>query len=159
MSRPLRPVGIDFVESAPLRLVYAAELSASPEDVYRALADDVPGWPLWFTAVTAARPLEEGTGREVRLRGGTVMRETILAAQPCERYAYRGDEVNAPGLRALAEEWLITPVGAGTRLRWTFAADGSGPFRFALRLGRAGVGRAFRDAARRLDGRLTGSAG
>ncbi|MFB7914446.1 SRPBCC family protein [Streptomyces sp. NPDC056061] len=158
MSRPLRPVGIDFVESAPLRLVYAAELSASPEDIYHALADDVSGWPRWFTAVTAARPLGQGTGREIRLRGGAVLRETILAAQPSERYAYRVDEANTPGLRALVEEWLLTPAGNGTRLRWTFAVDGSGPFRFALRLGRPGMGRAFRDAARRLDERLRGPA-
>ncbi|MFG2630994.1 SRPBCC family protein [Streptomyces sp. NPDC048473] len=158
MSRRLRSVELDFVESAPLRLVFAAEVSAPPEVVYRALADDVAGWPSWFTSVTAARPTEDGTGREVRLKGGTVLRETIIAAAPGERYAYRVDESNAPGLQALLEEWRLTPAGTGTRVQWTFAAEGSAPFRFALRLGRSGVGRAFRDAVRNLDRRLTGSA-
>lgn len=158
MSRRLRSVGIDFVESAPLRLVFAAEMSAPPGDVYRALADDVAGWPHWFRAVTAARPTGEGAGREVRLRGGAVLRETVIVAEPGERYAYRVDEANAPGVRSLVEEWRLSPAGAGTRVRWTFAADGSGPFRFALRLGRAGMGRAFRDAVRGLDGRLAGPA-
>ncbi|MFF3733861.1 SRPBCC family protein [Streptomyces sp. NPDC002476] len=154
MSRRLRSVGIDFVDSAPLRLVFAAGMSAPPERVYRALADEVADWPRWFTSVTAARPIGEGAGREVRLRGGAVLRETVLVADPGERYAYRVDAANAPGIRALVEEWLLTPEGAGTRVRWTFAADGSGPFRFALRLGRSGMGRAFRDAVRTLDGRL-----
>ncbi|MFI5751666.1 SRPBCC family protein [Streptomyces sp. NPDC051644] len=158
MSRRLRSVELDFVESAPLRLVFAAEVSAPPEVVYRALADDVAGWPSWFTSVTAARPTENGAGREVRLKGGTVLRETIIAAAPGERYAYRVDESNAPGLQALLEEWRLTPAGTGTRVQWTFAAEGSAPFRFALRLGRSGVGRAFRDAVRNLDRRLTGSA-
>ncbi|WP_335933051.1 SRPBCC family protein [Streptomyces sp. PTD5-9] len=158
MSRRLRSVGIDFVESAPLRLVFAAEMSAPPGDVYRALADDVAGWPQWFRAVTAARPTAGGAGREVRLRGGAVLRETVIAAEPGERYAYRVDEAGAPGVRSLVEEWRLTPAGTGTRVRWTFAADGSGPFRFALRLGRSGMGRAFRDAVRGLDGRLAGPA-
>ncbi|MEL5958565.1 SRPBCC family protein [Streptomyces sp. CLV115] len=158
MPRRLRSVELDFVESAPLRLVFAAEVSAAPEDVYRALADDVPGWPGWFTAVTSARPTENGAGREVRLRGGFVIQETIMAAEPGERYAYRADRTNAPGMRALLEEWRLTPAGTGTRVRWTFAADGSAPFRFMLRLARSGVGRSFRDAVRELDRRLTGSA-
>ncbi|MFI9626167.1 SRPBCC family protein [Streptomyces sp. NPDC052042] len=154
MSRPLRSVGVDFVDSAPLRLVFSARMSAPPGEVYRALADDVADWPRWFTSVTAARPTGGRTGREVRLRGGVALRETVLAADPGERYAYRVDEAGAPGVRALVEEWLLAPDGIGTRVRWTFAADGSGPFRFALRLGRSGMGRAFRDAVRALDGRL-----
>ncbi|MFI8878865.1 SRPBCC family protein [Streptomyces sp. NPDC055243] len=155
MARRLRPVGLEFVESAPLRLVFAREVSASPEAVYRALADDTAGWPEWFTAVTLCRPTDGGKGREVRLKGGTRFRETIMAADPAQRYAYRADETNAPGLRALLEEWRLTPAGTGTRLQWTFAADGAAPFRFTLRLGRAGMGRAFRDAVTSLDRRLT----
>ncbi|WP_327365798.1 SRPBCC family protein [Streptomyces sp. NBC_01217] len=158
MSRRLRSMELDFAESAPLRLVFAAEVSAPPELVYRALADDVAGWPRWFTAVTKARPTEGGAGREVRLKGGAVLRETVVAAEPGERYAYRVDESNAPGLRALLEEWRLTPAGTGTRVRWTFAADGSALFRFALRLARSGMGRAFRDAVRNLDGQLSGPA-
>ncbi|MFH8516426.1 SRPBCC family protein [Streptomyces gelaticus] len=158
MPRRLRSVDVEFTETAPLRLVFAAEVSAAPEDLYRALADDVPGWPGWFTAVTAARPTAGGAGREVRLKGGFVISETIMAAEPGKRYAYRADRTNAPGMRALLEEWRLTPAGTGTRVRWTFAADGSAPFRLALRLARPGMGRSFRDAVRNLDRRLTGSA-
>ncbi|MFJ6463470.1 SRPBCC family protein [Streptomyces sp. NPDC091387] len=158
MARRLRPVELDFVESAPLRLVFAAEVAAPPDVVYRALADDVEGWPGWFTQVTAARPVDAGAGREVRLRGGIAFRETVVAAEPGRRYAYRVDDSNAPGLQALAEEWLLTPAGTGTRVQWTFAADGSALFRFTMRRGRSAVGRSFRDAVRNLGRRLAAAA-
>ncbi|MET7442419.1 MULTISPECIES: SRPBCC family protein [unclassified Streptomyces] len=158
MARRLRPVGLDFVELAPLRLVFAREVTAPPDAVFRALAEDVSGWPEWFSAVTLARPTPDGAGREVRLKGGTRFEETVLAAEAPRVYAYRVDVTNAPGPRALAEEWRLTPAGSGTRVRWTFAADGAAPFRLALGLGRAGLGRAFKDAVVALDRRLTTTA-
>lgn len=155
MARRLRPVGLDFVESAPLRLVFAREVAAPPEAVHRALAAEVTEWPRWFTAVTLCRPTHGGAGREVRLKGGARFQETILAADEPTTYTYRVDETNAPGPRALVEEWRLTPAGTGTRVQWTFAADGPAPFRVALKVGRAGLGRAFQDAVRRLERRLT----
>ncbi|WP_149182853.1 SRPBCC family protein [Streptomyces sp. TRM49041] len=155
MAHPVRPVELAFLSSAPVRLVCAAELAAPPDTVYRALAEDVAGTPSWFAAVAAARPTDGGAGREIRLRGGVVFRERILAREPARRYAYRVEETNAPGVTALLEEWALSPAGAGTRVRWTMAADGAAVFRWGLRAGRAGVGRSFRDAMRALDRRLT----
>ncbi|MGW0701069.1 SRPBCC family protein [Streptomyces sp. NPDC002867] len=156
MARQLRPVELEFVENAPIRLVFSAPVSAVPSAVYATLAEDVEHLPEWFTAVTAARSTEGGAGREVRLKGGTVFTERILAKEPDTRYAYRVEQTNAPGLRALLEEWRITPTATGSRIQWTFAADGPAPLRLALLLGRAGLGRAFRDAVRNLDRRLAG---
>ncbi|MFI0961548.1 SRPBCC family protein [Streptomyces sp. NPDC021080] len=154
MARRLRPVGPDFVGTAPLRLVFAREVAAPPGAVFSALAEDVSGWSEWFSAVTLARPTADGGGREVRLRGGTRFEETVLVSKAPEVYAYRADATNAPGLRALVEEWRLTPADGGTRVRWTFAADGTVVFRTALTLGRSGLGRAFRDAVTALDRRL-----
>ncbi|MGW1028408.1 SRPBCC family protein [Streptomyces sp. NPDC002577] len=154
MARCLTAVNLEFIESAPLRLVFAREISAPPDVVFRALAEDVAGWPEWFTAVTYARPTEDSSGREVRLKGGTRFQETVVAAKAPEVYAYRVDETNAPAVRALLEEWRLAPAGTGTRVQWTFAAEGNAPFRFALRLGRPGLARAFRDAVTALDRRL-----
>ncbi|MFI7011894.1 SRPBCC family protein [Streptomyces sp. NPDC050145] len=154
MARRLLPVGPDFVETAPLRLVFAREVSAPPGAVYRALAEDVSGWPQWFSAVTSARSLDGGARREVRLKGGTRFVETVVAAEPDEVYAYRVDETNAPGVRALLEEWRIVAVPGGSRVQWTFAADGAAPFRIGLKAARAGLGRAFRDAVGALERRL-----
>ncbi|WP_425247296.1 SRPBCC family protein [Streptomyces sp. NEAU-NA10] len=158
MVHRLRPEGLDFVATAPVRLVFAREVSTPPERVFRALAEDVPGWAVWFPAVTSARPVDGGAGRDVRLRGGLRMRETVLAAKEPEVYAYRVDVTNAPGVRALVEEWRLTPAGAGTRVRWTFAADGTAAFRGFLRPARAGMGRTFRDAVALLERRLTAGA-
>ncbi|MXM66563.1 SRPBCC family protein [Streptomyces sp. HUCO-GS316] len=154
MARRLRPVGIEFVETAPVRLVFAREISAPPEAVFHALAEDVPGWAGWFSAVTLARPVDDGARREIRLRGGTRFEESVLMATSPEVYAYRVDVTNAPGLRALVEEWRLTAAGTGTRVQWTFAAGGTPPLRLALRLARAGLGLAFRDAVTTLDRRL-----
>ncbi|MDQ0579252.1 SRPBCC family protein [Streptomyces rishiriensis] len=154
MAHRLRPEGLPFVETAPVRLVFEREMSAPPELVFRALAEDVSGWTEWFPAVTSVRPLDGGAGRDVRLRGGTRFRETVLVAKEPEVYAYRVDVTNAPGVRALVEEWRLSPAGAGTRVRWTFAADGNGAVRTVLRLARTGLGRSFRDAVTRLDRRL-----
>ncbi|MEU6309570.1 SRPBCC family protein [Streptomyces sp. NPDC047014] len=155
MARRLRPVGLDFAEVAPVRLVFTATAAAPPEAVYRALAEEVEGWSRWFGAVTLARPTHGGAGREVRLAGGIRFEETIMAADPVRRYAYRVDTTNAPGMRALLEEWALTPAGSGTSVRWTFAADGPAPFRLALRAARPGLGLSFRRAVRALDARLT----
>ncbi|WP_151477354.1 SRPBCC family protein [Streptomyces albicerus] len=155
MAHRLRPVGLDFVETAPLRLVFAREVTSPPEAVYRALAEDVAGWPEWFSAVTLARSIGDGTGRQIRLKGGTRFQETVIAAEPSEVYTYRVDVTNAPGVRALVEEWRLTRDGTGTRVQWTWAADGTAAFRFAVKLGRAGLGRAFRDAVTKLDRRLS----
>ncbi|WP_409473913.1 SRPBCC family protein [Streptomyces sp. HC307] len=154
MARRLRPVEVDFVRAAPVRLVFAREITAPPQTVFRALAEDVPGWTQWFSAVTLARPTDDGAGREIRLKGGTRFAETILVAKEPEVYAYRVDATNTPGARALVEEWRLTPAGAGTRVQWTFAADGTPVFRLVLRLARAGLGRAFKDAVTALDRRL-----
>lgn len=158
MARRLRPVGLEFVKTAPVRLVFAGEISAPVQTVYAALADDVESWPEWFTAVSFAEPVDGGRGRMVRLRGGTRFRETILAADAPKTYAYRIDVTNAPGLRAMVEEWWLTPLGphadAGTRVQWTFAVDAAAPLRLTLRHGRRRLDRSFQSAVAGLDRRL-----
>ncbi|WP_432169805.1 SRPBCC family protein [Streptomyces sp. 1222.5] len=152
MAQRLRPVGPEFVETAPVRLVFTRDMAAAPGAVHRALAEDLAGWPEWFSAVSSARPTEGG--REVRLRGGTRFEETILAAKAPELYAYRVDVTNTPGARAWVEEWRLVPAGTGTRVRMTFALDGTAAFRLVCRLIRPGVGYAFRTAVTALDRRL-----
>jgi hypothetical protein len=155
MARQLRPEGLEFVRTAPVRFAFAREIAAAPGAVFHELAEDVPGWAAWFSAVTFARSTDNGAGREIRLRGGVRARETVLAAKEPDVYAYRVDVINAPGVRALVEEWRLTPVGTGTRVQWTFAADGSAPFRLIQRLARPGMSRVFRNAVTSLDRRLT----
>ncbi|MEU9480322.1 SRPBCC family protein [Streptomyces sp. NPDC048191] len=151
MAQRLRPVGPEFVETAPVRLVFTRDMAAGPETVFRALAEDLEGWPEWFSAVASVRPTRGG--RQVRLRGGIRFEETVLAAKAPALYAYRVDVTNTPGARAWVEEWRLAPAGTGTRVRMTFALDGTAAFRQVCRLIRPGVGRAFRNAVAALDRR------
>ncbi|MFD5340393.1 SRPBCC family protein [Streptomyces hawaiiensis] len=153
MVRRLRPVGLDFVGTAPVRHVFVREVSAPVAAVYGAL-EDVPGWAEWFPQVTAARPAGAGAGRDITLTGGVRFRETIIAADAPGVYAYRVDVTNLPGVRAIAEEWRLAPAGTGTRVRWTFATDGAAAYRLAMKVARGGQARAFRDAMTALDRRL-----
>jgi uncharacterized protein YndB with AHSA1/START domain len=154
MRHHLHPVGPDFAESAPLRLVFAGEVCAAPAAVFHALADDTSGWAEWFGAVARARTLQDGAAREIRLRGGGRFEELIVTREPAERFAYRVTTTNVPGIRALLEEWRLTPTGSGTHVQWTIAADGTALLTAALRLARRGLGREFHRAAKALDRRL-----
>ncbi|GGZ35844.1 SRPBCC family protein [Streptomyces poonensis] len=154
MTRLLRPVGLDFTGTAPLRLAVTREMSASPDAVYRAMAEDVAGWSEWFPGVRYVRPIGDGAGREVRLKAGVRCVESVVAAEPGALYAYRVDETNVPGMRALLEEWRLTPAGTGTRVRFGWAADALAPVLLVLRLGRPGLARAVRDGLVALDRRL-----
>ncbi|MFF7790806.1 SRPBCC family protein [Streptomyces sp. NPDC007991] len=154
MAHRLRPVGLDFVGIAPVRHVCEREISAPVEAVYRAL-EDVPGWAEWFPQVTDARPVDGGKRRDIRLVGGLRFRESIIAATEPEVYAYRVDVTSVPGVRAIAEEWRLAPAGTGTRVRWTFATDGTAAYRLAMRPVRTAQSKAFRDAVTALDRRLT----
>jgi uncharacterized protein YndB with AHSA1/START domain len=149
-------VGLDFVRIAPVRHVFAREISAPVETVYRALTD-VPGWVDWFPQVTAARALDDGKGRDIRLGGGVRFRESVIAAEEPEVYAYRVDVTNVPGVRAIVEEWRLSQAGTGTRVRWTFATDGTAAYRLAMKPVRAAQARAFRDAVTALDRRPAAS--
>ncbi len=156
MAHRLRPVGQEFASVAPVRLVFEREITAAPPAVFDALARDVAGWTAWFRVLTLARPLDGGAGREIRLLGAARFRETILAAEEPDVYAYRVDVTNVPGARAMVEEWRLEPAGTGTRVRWTMAVDGVAPFRLAMRAGRLGLAAGFRDAMTSLDRRLAG---
>ncbi|QXE38248.1 SRPBCC family protein [Streptomyces sp. GMY02] len=153
MARQLRSVELDFADTAPVRLVFTGTMAAPPDAVYRALATETESWPEWFSGLTEAAATPEG--RTVRLTGGSRFRETVLAAQPDVLYAYRTDETNAPGVRALLEAWRLAPAGDGTRVRWTVATDGTVLYRAVLRGSRPAMGRTFRSSVRALDRRLT----
>ncbi|GAA2529681.1 hypothetical protein GCM10010398_13290 [Streptomyces fimbriatus] len=64
----LCPVGPEFVRAASVRLVFVREISAAPEPVCRAPAEDVTGWTERSGAAAPARPLDGGAGRGIRLR-------------------------------------------------------------------------------------------
>ena len=153
LKHRLRPVEPDFVESAPMRLSFSAAVTAAPEAVHRALAEDTEGWAQWFAAVSSARPTARG--RQVTLAGGLRFEETVLASEAPKRYAYRADAMNRPGVRAILEEWRIEPAARGSLVQWTIAVDPAPAAALFLRLITPMLRAAFRRAVHRLDLRLT----
>ncbi|MFJ6215952.1 SRPBCC family protein [Streptomyces sp. NPDC092296] len=164
MVRHLRPETTDFLDRAPLRLLFSALLAAPPEAVFRELAEVPEGWPRWFRQVASVEyvgdpPYGQGSCRRVRLIGGGRFVETVLVQEPGRRFVYRVEETSAPGVLALLEEWRPTPSPyGGTRLQWTVALDARQPLRAGWGATRPLLARAFRRAARRLDARIAGAA-
>ena len=159
MVTRLHPVTTDFLADAPVRLVCEARLRSAPDPVYRELADDASTWPLWFREVRSAAyigppPYGVGAGRSVALRGGVRFVESVIVAEPAQRFVYRVEETGLPGVHAWMEEWLLRPAeDGGTHLRFTMALDGDWALCALARLAGPGVVRSLRRAAARLDAR------
>lgn len=155
-----RPVDLDFLQTAPLRMTFANTLRATPGAVFDAIAHDVASLPHWYGAVADAQyggsgPFGVGTKRRVRLVGGVAFHEQVLAWDTPHRYAYRIERTTVPGIRAMAEEWTVLPTPAGTRVAWTMAVDAALPTAMAVRASAPGIAVATRRAMGRLDRMLT----
>jgi uncharacterized protein YndB with AHSA1/START domain len=151
-----RPVDLDFLATAPLRLSFANTLHATPEAVFDAIAHDVAALPRWYGAVAAAEyggaaPFGVGTKRRVKLVGGVAFHEEVLAWDTPHRYAYRIERTTVPGIRAMAEQWTVLTTPAGTRVAWTMAIDATRPAAMAVRASAPGIALATRRAMGQLD--------
>ena len=153
----LREVGIEFVDIAPLRWDFDAEVAAPREAVFGAIAERAD-WP-WFPGLTGERydgprPYGVGTRRHIRM-SGVPYHETIVAWQAPARWAFRVDECGLPMARALVEEWTFTETGAGTAVRWRFALDPSPAFAATKALAPLVMRALFRRAMRNLERHLS----
>jgi carbon monoxide dehydrogenase subunit G len=82
----------------------------------------------------------------------TRYRETIIAWDQDERWAFRVDETSAPLARAFAEDYRLSDEGAGTRLDWTVAMDPGLGMRILGPLGQPVFQRMINRAAKGLSG-------
>lgn len=161
MSPHLRQVGLEFLDSAPLRWAFEAELAAAPPEVFGEVGA-VAAWP-WFPGLSGERyvgsqPYGVGTRREIRMVG-VPYRETILAWDEPTRWAFRVDACGVPMAHALVEDWRFEPRGDASLVRWTFAVDPSAMFRTSRRLAQPVMSHLFRRAMRNLERRLGAGAG
>ena len=138
MSQGLRPVGLDFLDSAPLRQSRTTVVGLTPGRVFEELTRRPERWPHWLTMARDCRydgdpPYGVDSVRRMWLRGGIVARETVLAWDEERRFAYRVDGLNVPGVRAFMEEWTLEPTAVGTtQLRWVLAGECSRPVEMLL---------------------------
>lgn len=158
MRYDLRDVGLEFLSSAPVRLVYEAWVPATRERVFAAVTADPSTWS-WFPSVSGGcyegdGPHGVGARRQVR-SNGVRMRETVMTWDQPARWAYRVDETSAPMARALLEEWQFEDGGERTLVRWTMATDPRGVFSLVVKAGGRMIGWVFRRAMRNLAAELS----
>ena len=153
--RALEPVDLSFFDDAPALVRNEALVTAPREQVFRAIAADPAGWGRWFPGFgddgrwETPPPYGVGSVRSVRAFA-TRYRETILAWQDGERWAFRVDETTSPLFRAFAEDYRVSDAAAGTLLTWTVAFRPAPAMRPLSPLAPFAMGAVLRRAAGRL---------
>ncbi len=156
----LRAESLEFLKTAPKRWSFEGRVGAPPEIVFDAISADPSTWT-WFPGFTTGRyvgagPHGLGAIREIKV-GPSIYRETIVAHNRPNRWAYRVDQTTVPLAKALVEEWTVEPDGRGSAVRWTFAIDPRLMFRVIGPAAPIVLGRVFRKAMANLNAQLRAS--
>jgi uncharacterized protein YndB with AHSA1/START domain len=161
MRWDLRPVGPEFLGTAPHRFTYRAVIGRPPERVFDAIAGDPARWGDWFPGFDHSgrwltpEPHGDGSRRAVRM-GGVAYEETILAWDRPRRFAFRLDRAAAPLAYALAEDYRVDAHPSGSTLEWTFAVEPRRLLGLTAALFDPVLSRLFRRIAANLDRKLPG---
>jgi hypothetical protein len=122
---PLLETGDDFLETAPVRYLTVTDLPIAPDRVWAALTvdDTLVSWSRLVTAVrwTSRRPFGVGTTREVTILKFLTARERYYRWDQGQRKTFTAVEVSMPGLRRLAEDYVVEIMPGGSRFTWTIA--------------------------------------
>jgi Polyketide cyclase / dehydrase and lipid transport len=158
--KTLEPVEASFFVDAPETVTTHVFVSAARSRVFAAISGDPAGWGDWFPGFNhdgrweSAPPHRVGSVRAVRAFR-TDYRETILAWDPDERWAFRVDATSSPMFAAFAEDYRLADAAAGTLLSWTVAYRPSRLMRLATPVTPAVFGFIARKLAKDL-GRVAG---
>lgn len=123
----LSPAADDFLSSAPAITVQVLEAPVPAATLWAALAADdaVVGWGPGVTAMrwTGGRPYGVGTVREVTVGGVVTVREQFYRWDEGSRMTFFVAESTAPGIRRMAEDYVVEETATGSRLTWTVAVE------------------------------------
>jgi Polyketide cyclase / dehydrase and lipid transport len=146
--------GDDFLESAPFRYVSSVDVPCPPERTWAALTADetLVSWTPVVTGLrwTSPRPFGVGTTREVTLLRLITARERYYRWDEGRRMTFTGVQSSVPGLRRLAEDYVVEPTPNGSRFIWTVAFEPGSALRPLLRLTSPISSRTIRGIARGL---------
>ncbi|MDI2124999.1 SRPBCC family protein [Yinghuangia seranimata] len=127
---PLTESGDVFLKSAPFRAVESVDVAAPPARSWEIMTgDSLVKWTLAFTALVwhPDPPSGPGTTREVTLLRLLTVRERFFRWEENKRYTFSAVGASLPGLRHVAEDWVVEPAPGGSRLTWTLAAQAAAP--------------------------------
>ena len=155
----MKPVGLDYLDTAPAVWVVEEDVSAPRAAVWNAFAD-ASSWQHWFPHVDEASydgdpPHGVGTLRRSSVAGALHV-ETMLAWDDLTRWGYRVDRSTVRLSTAQIEITEFEDCDAGTRVRWTIACDPLDEFTFLAgeRPMQAFLAELHADAMRRLERHL-----
>jgi hypothetical protein len=120
----MKPAGIDFVETAGVRIGSRCVGVALAQRVWDALVD-TERWPEWFRGFKAARNTSEtfdgvGSSRWVHVDMFKGNERFIVWDEP-RQWGFTGLDANLPFFESVVEVATLKPKPTGTTLSWTFA--------------------------------------
>jgi hypothetical protein len=134
----LEPADDDFFRTAPHVFRYRIETTVPAERVWACLVSDesLSAWGPRVQQVRweSERPFGVGTRRTVTLQARSVtVREQFHRWDEGEHYGFHVVEANRPGLRRLAEDYVVSTTPQGAVLDWTVALEAQPAARLAFR--------------------------
>jgi hypothetical protein len=124
MPYTLPEIDDSFFDEAPIVVPASVDLDASPAQVWEALgSDQMWSWApiidrlVWVTP----RPQAPGAIRHLRLVKAVTIEEEFYRWEVGRRATFRVTQQSRRFFDGLAEDFLLEPKGAGTRLTWTMA--------------------------------------
>ena len=147
-------VDMDYLESAPVKIINSVDISATPEQIF-AVFEDENSWPQWFTGIigvewTSPKPFGVGTTRTVNL-GAIKVYEHFIHWEDNQRFAFYFTKTSLPFAKALLEDYRLEPLDSNTtRFTHTVAYQPAFPLSLLGPIGKAALNRNFKKATESL---------
>ena len=128
--RPLRKVGVEYLDQAPVHEVLTQDIATSADAAFRAL-EDAESWPEFLGPITeviwtSPKPFGVGTTRTIKGRGATIDEE-FWGWEDGRAMGFCFTAASVPVFGAFAEEWRVEPTGDDScRLIWRYAWETAG---------------------------------
>lgn len=119
-------VGMEFFDEAPTVYVATQEIKATPDQIFEVFMD-ADAWVEWAMPITkvvwtSGFPIEVGSTRDVHMKGGIIGYEEFIAFEHGKQMAFRFNESSKEGIKAFAENYVVTDLGNGKcKVEWTMA--------------------------------------
>lgn len=131
--RRLRPVGVEYLGTAPVRATLRQTIPAGAATTFRSF-EDAESWPQWLDPIdrvvwTSPQPFGVGTTRDVVGRVGTIS-ERFFAWEDGRRMSFHITEADVPVLGAFCEDYELVPTGEDECvLVWRYGFECRGVYR------------------------------